>query len=234
VVCNPTAGATSVVAVDGLCKAGALMRFSDKLHMKVYWSEKRGCVITSANLSANAFGVRGLKEAGVLMEPNIVDIDELLKEAQPYAVTEPRIERLRRDEERYEDAMASIGKRETDDGFEYLDWYKLRPAARTEWKLGDYDDDYGVADAARKRIKAEYNLDEPANYLGVSKGSVRKKDWLLQFRYDYKKKKVIGSFNWMQVALCLSDGVNARGTRIANFKRYKLDRLDFTGGRRSP
>jgi hypothetical protein len=210
------------------------MRFSDKLHMKVYWSEKRGCVITSANLSANAFGVRGLKEAGVLMEPNIVDIDELLKEAQPYAVTEPRIERLRRDEERYEDAMASIGKRETDDGFEYLDWYKLRPAARTEWKLGDYDDDYGVADAARKRIKAEYNLDEPANYLGVSKGSVRKKDWLLQFRYDYKKKKVIGSFNWMQVALCLSDGVNARGTRIANFKRYKLDRLDFTGGRRSP
>ena len=125
VVCNPTAGATSVIAIDGLHKAKAWVRFSDKLHMKVYWSEARGCVVTSANLSASALGVRGLKEAGVWMEPNTVNIDKLVTEAQPYAVTDSRIKRLRRDEERYKHAMASIGKRETDDGFQYLDWYKL-------------------------------------------------------------------------------------------------------------
>ena len=199
VVCNPTGGATSVMAVDGLLKAKALVRFSDKLHMKVYWSEARGCVVTSANLSANALRVRGLKEAGVWMEPNTVNIDELLKEAQPYDVTDSRIKRLRRDEERYNDAMASIGKRETNDGFQYFDWYKLSSAAQTKWKLGAYEDDYGVAEAARKLVKTKFNLDEPDHYHGVSKDSVREGDWLLQFQYDDKKGRVIGLAEWMRV-----------------------------------
>jgi hypothetical protein len=44
VVCNPKPGATSATAVDDLRKAKASVRFSDKPHMKVYWSEG---VITS-------------------------------------------------------------------------------------------------------------------------------------------------------------------------------------------
>lgn len=200
VVCNPTPGATSVIAVDGLRKAGALVRFSDKLHMKVYWSKARGCVITSANLSKNALGVRGLKEAGVWLEPNGVDIDKLVKEAQPYVATNSSIERLRIEEERYERALASIGRREADNGFQYLDWCGLSPVARTPWKLGSYNGDDSVADAARKRLKDEFNRDEPKNYHGVSrKGSVCEGDWLLQFEYDYEKGKVIGDPDWMFV-----------------------------------
>ena len=67
IVCNPTPGATSPIAVSELQQLGADIYFSDKLHMKVYWSQKKGCVITSANLSQNALGVRGLKEAGVFL-----------------------------------------------------------------------------------------------------------------------------------------------------------------------
>ena len=200
VVCNPTPGATSVIAVDGLRQAGALVRFSDKLHMKVYWSKARGCVITSANLSKNAFGVRGLKEAGVWLEPNSVDIDKLVKEAQPYAVTNSRIERLRVDEERYERALAPIRPREVDNGFQYLDWYRLSPVARTPWKLGHYNGDDSIADAARNRLKSKFNVDAPNNYHGVSvKSSVREGDWLLQFEYDYENEKVIGNPEWMFV-----------------------------------
>ena len=145
------------------------MRFSNNLHMKVYWSKARGCVITSANLSTHALGVRELKEAGVWMEPNTVNIDMLVKEAQPYAVTNSRIARLRRDENQYNRAMAGIGKQETDDGFQYLDWYGLSDAARTAWKLGAYNGDLGIAEAGRKRLKAEYNLDDAVNYHGVGK-----------------------------------------------------------------
>ena len=200
VICNPTPGATSVIAVDGLRKAGALVRFSDKLHMKVYWSEARGCVITSANLSDNALGVRGLKEAGIWLEPNTVDIDKLVKEAQPYAVTNSRIKRLRGDEERYKRAIARIGRRETDDGFQYLDWFTLNPVARTPWKLGDNDGEGRIADAATKRLKNEFRRDAPHNYQGVRKeDSVSEGDWLLQFEYDYKKGEVTGSPEWMNV-----------------------------------
>src|SRR5687768_17657470 len=38
VVCSPTPLATSHVAVQELQKRGAFVRFSDRLHMKVYWS----------------------------------------------------------------------------------------------------------------------------------------------------------------------------------------------------
>jgi hypothetical protein len=200
VVCNPTPGATSVIAVDGLRKAGALVRFSDKLHMKVYWSKARGCVITSANLSKNAFGIRGLKEAGVWLEPNSVDIDKLVKEAQPYEVTDSSIERLRVDENRYDRALAQIRPREANSGFQYLDWYRLSTAARTPWKVGDYNGDDGIADAARDRLKKEFNADDAANWHGVSKKlSLRKEDWLLQFEYDDENGKVIGKPEWMFV-----------------------------------
>jgi hypothetical protein len=200
VVCNPTPGATSVIAVDGLRKAGSRVRFSDKLHMKVYWSKARGCVITSANLSKNAFGVRGLKEAGVWLEPNSVDIDKLVREAQPYAVTTSRIERLRVDENRYERALAQIRPREADSGFQYLDWYQLSPAARTPWKLGDYNGDDGIADAAKDRLNSEFNMDDAANWHGVSKTiSLRQEDWLLQFEYDHESGKVTGKPEWMFV-----------------------------------
>jgi hypothetical protein len=200
VVCNPTPGATSVIAVDGLLKAGASVRFSDKLHMKVYWSESRGCVITSANLSKNAFGVRGLKEAGVWLEPKSVDIDKLVKEAQPYAVTDFNIERLRVDGNRYDRAVAQAKPREADTGFQYLDWYRLSPAARTPWKVGDYNGDDGIADAARDRLKNQFNTDEAANWHGVSKKlALREEDWLLQFEYDYEKGTVVGKPAWMFV-----------------------------------
>jgi len=212
VICSPTAGATSVIAIDGLRKAKARVRFSDKLHMKVYWSEARGCVITSANLSANALGVRGLKEAGIWIEPDTVNIDKLLIAAQPYNVTSARINKLRREEERHKRAMASIGKRETDHGFRYIDWYKLESAAKTNWKLADFDPnlDYYLADAGKRRAKDEFNVYDPVNYHGVGKGEAQEGDWLLQVPYDYKQKNVIGRIVWMKVDFVVPIGRRER------------------------
>src|SRR5580704_14011505 len=110
IVCSPTAGAASVRAVTELQEAKALIKFSDKLHMKVYWSAERGCLITSANLSRNALGIKGLKEAGVLLDATAVNIEQLLKEAMPYAVTDSRLKKLQLDEDKIKRAMAAVGK----------------------------------------------------------------------------------------------------------------------------
>jgi phosphatidylserine/phosphatidylglycerophosphate/cardiolipin synthase-like enzyme len=146
IICSPTAGATSVAAVTELQEAKALIKFSDKLHMKVYWSAKRGCLITSANLSTNALGIKGLKEAGVLLDATAVNIDQLLKEAKPYAVTNPRLKQLKQGEDKFKRAMAAVGKREPQSGFQYLDWHKLKAVARTEWKLGYFEVTCDAAD----------------------------------------------------------------------------------------
>src|ERR1017187_5279910 len=60
VICNPTAGGTDPNTLRSLIKNGANVQVSDRLHMKVYWSSRRGCVITSANASSNALGRNGL------------------------------------------------------------------------------------------------------------------------------------------------------------------------------
>src|SRR4030043_394789 len=52
VICSPSAGGTDPETLRRLMKRGARVEFSDALHMKVYWSRNRGCIIASANASS--------------------------------------------------------------------------------------------------------------------------------------------------------------------------------------
>lgn len=65
VICNPSPGGTSARVLRELIQAGAKVQLSQHLHAKVYWSEKRGCIVGSANASTNALGVGGLVETAV-------------------------------------------------------------------------------------------------------------------------------------------------------------------------
>lgn len=60
ILCWPKAGSTNPDALRDLINRGAIVKFVDDLHMKVYWS-KKGVVVTSANLSTNALGSGSLK-----------------------------------------------------------------------------------------------------------------------------------------------------------------------------
>jgi hypothetical protein len=200
IICNPTAGATSVAAVDDLMKKTASVYFSDKLHMKVYWSKSRGCLFTSANLSTNALGVRGLKEAGVFVKAGMVNVDKLIAEAQAYAVKDEHIEKLRLGEERHRRALAAAGMADEGNGFQYLDWFTHSVSARTPWKVGDYIGDMEVPEAAKDILKTSYNRNEPTNYLGVTKKHlVRERDWILQFEYEYGTTRQARKLEWMTV-----------------------------------
>ena len=69
IICNPNPIATSLDAIAYLKSKGAKVFFSNSLHMKLYYSNKRGCIITSANLSNNALGSGKLKEVGIFLPP---------------------------------------------------------------------------------------------------------------------------------------------------------------------
>src|SRR5688572_26365891 len=64
IYCWPRAGGTNPRAIQDLQSTfGCKVYFADKLHMKIFWSCDRGCVIGSANLTNNALGENGLQEA---------------------------------------------------------------------------------------------------------------------------------------------------------------------------
>jgi hypothetical protein len=199
IVCSPTAGATSASAVSELKTSGAVVKFSDELHMKVYWSAERGCLITSANLSANALQRGKLKEVGVFLNSKDVEIDELLKEAQPYSVTDAHLRKLKKKEDQIDRAMALAGLRRPQPGFQYLEWYKQTAPTRKEWKLGYWDVDVDFA-VAGKELAKSMGRSEPVNCYNVADKQVADGDWLLQFQIDPRKKRVMGSsLQWMFV-----------------------------------
>ena len=196
IVCNPTAGATDPTAISELCRAKADVYFSDKLHMKVYWSEKRGCVITSANLSRNAFGVKGLKEAGVYVEAGAVEIERFLAQAKPYRVNGKNLERLKLETEELDRILASTGKGwRTRDNFTYADWYRRPPLERKFWKLGWWTENAEVATDTRDWLNKNYGSSKPNYWLNFANGDAAQGDWFLAFRIAANNE--IKNMRWM-------------------------------------
>jgi len=195
VVCSPTPGATSAEAVQRLIAAGAKVFFSDRLHMKVYWAKKIGCLITSANLSKNALGMNSLKEMGISVEATMVDIDRLLREAKPYPAKR-KLEWLRREGEKVKLAMAKAGRRVLYDPKGYSDWYEDSPKIRKPWKLVWWEGDVRPAEAAREFVHKNFDRNAPWDWINVHKHQVQKGDWLLTLTWTKGQVRALG---WVYV-----------------------------------
>jgi hypothetical protein len=180
IVCSPVPLATSHVAVQKLQARGAVVRFSDRLHMKVYWSSGRGCVICSANLSRNALGVHGLREAGVLLPPGAVDIDRLINEARPRAIRAGELAYMARQAARASSHGFRFHGRKLEER-SFLEWYDSpdRPAT---WKLSPHESSDGeFAQSAVARSQQEYGTAEPYWLMECASDQIQQFDWLLCF-----------------------------------------------------
>jgi hypothetical protein len=152
--------------VTGLQSAGVKkIQFSDKLHMKVYWAQNRGCLITSANLSQNALGISGLHEAGALVGAEDVNIDAFLNAAMPYDVTDENLQRLAEGERKFDRANPEMGRDKKD----FNQWYSVVPAARTPWKLSWWRGRGETAKSAIQLVRTRYNESDVSDYVNVTK-----------------------------------------------------------------
>lgn len=132
-VCWPHAPGTNPATVKLLInKKKVNVRFSRRLHMKVYWTQSHGAVVASSNLSTNAYGSGALHEAGVLLPSFAVRIDALLASVKPEKVTPAALKKLKRE------WLATKGKlppgppRQT-----FGDW--LAAGKRPRWLLHCFD-----------------------------------------------------------------------------------------------
>jgi hypothetical protein len=177
-ICSPSPGGTDPDALRGLIGRGAKVEFSDGLHMKVYWSKHRGCLVTSANASSSALGVDGLKEVGVLLPPGTVDITRLIKYAHAREITPQELRRLdshTREVTRNHQKRDARGRMVS----EYLDWYAS--PHRSPWKLSWANKEVsGNAKVSKSKSLAEYGVHEPHTWVSIAKG-VKRNDWVLTF-----------------------------------------------------
>jgi len=194
VVCNPSAGGTDPDTLRHLINNEARVEVSDNLHMKVYWSRNRGCVITSANASSNALGRGGLKEAGIWLPPGSVDIQRLLRYAHPRKIRESDLHQLDR-ETRAHRKTSPIPRKKRKAPPDFLKWY--HSPHRSEWKMNWSEESVtGNATSVKEQTSVEYGHKEPWIWACCVKGRVRANDWLLTYIITEKGAKNI---SWLFV-----------------------------------
>lgn len=177
--CWPKEGETNPDVVRDLIKRGAVVKFVDSLHMKLYWSEDQGAIITSANLSNNALGSGDLKEVGIKLGPGIVDVDRVLRSLDVRAVTDAELKQLDKRHKRYwinnREATPKKGQART-----FLEWLEL--PFKSDWKLGSWGATGPFSEEAKRISKEEYNVSSPHRFLGAKIGDYEEDDWVLTYR----------------------------------------------------
>lgn len=191
-VCCPSPTGTNPRAVRILVRKGVNVRFSDSLHMKVYWSNRRGAIITSANLSTNALGAGGLKEVGVKLPSGALDIKHILSSLRMRPVRPAELDRLDRQRDRYlVRSQTSAPAAQRRDSFR--DWYKS--PMRKRWLLGFWSDpNFTVAKSTRDLLKAQEGVTSADLYLTAGTGRVKEGQWLLYFKLSPTSATMI---RWM-------------------------------------
>lgn len=159
-------------------KVGVKVFFVDSLHMKWYWTEDKGAVLTSANLSTNALGAGDLKEIGVRMKSDSVDIEHVIASLNARKVNQKELSQLDRLHRLY---VAKNGLREEHKPTSFQEWFSL--PLRSEWKL-IWVETQAKCNSLRatEAARLEYNLKEPHCSLFVArKKDYRIGDWILYF-----------------------------------------------------
>jgi len=190
IVCCLKPGATDALTLKRLADRKAKIFQSDRLHMKVYWSSRNGCVITSANASGSALGSASQKEAGVWLPSSQVNISKLWQYAKPKKILPAHLRLLNKQADRIPvNAWQEPPSSELPD---FMEWWE-KPLS--PWKLGWWDDDDpGFALESLETANAKFGVLKPNTYLNCAASQLKAHDWAISFDLPAAR-----SISWMYV-----------------------------------
>lgn len=172
VYCWPQPGGTNPSAIDQLLRAGAQVYFVQGLHAKVYWSRKRGTLIGSANLTANALGEGGLREAMVWLPPGAFEIQPFVKSLKAVRDFDDKLKWLHQAHvhflQRNPPRRAPRGSRPQVPSFRL--WFS-GGRRRADWRLGWYEQDAVAPRDAIDALESETGSRRFATFLGAERAS---------------------------------------------------------------
>lgn len=192
IYCWPQPGATSAQGVMNLIKAGAIVKFVDKLHSKIFWTEDSGGIIGSANLSSNALGEGNLIEAGVfLKEFSKQELDDFLKTFVSRDVTDTELRKLYKEDCRFYQNYKSKKKKVQYPEKSFLEWYDQDQGKVFDWYLG-YWSEYGKPARESKLLVRSLGIknDNMFDFINMPKGDWTDK-WVLTFKYSVKNQNIV-------------------------------------------
>jgi hypothetical protein len=191
-ICWLKAGGTNPYVLRRLIDRQAEISFVDSLHMKLYWTEDKGAVITSANLSTNALGAGNLKEIGIYLPAGQLDIEKVLRHLKERPVTNQELFKLDKQHLAYQKVTRE--KQPKSQWNSFAEWYKLQP--NSKWKIGWGDTVGDFSKKAKEIVKAEYNVSRPHDFALGQRGDYQENDWVLNF--DLSKSSPT-RLRWMAV-----------------------------------
>lgn len=192
-ICWPHPGSTNPESLVRLEKLGVKIEFCDRLHMKIYHSSRHGTIVASSNLTNNAFGENGLKEAGVFLNKYEFNIDRIINSLERRKPNEEDFKKLW---EAYDNNINNIRGGKSSRKRKYSEWVE-DPISRKPFKLAVYietNDEYPdeVINEANK-----FGLNEPLDSFYCTNVDFNVGDWLLCVQVI--NKTITGKLSWMFV-----------------------------------
>lgn len=178
IYCWDQPGGTNPTAIRALIRAGARVHFAPRLHMKVYWAEGVGALVGSANLSANGLQAGGLHEVAVLLPPDAIQIDSLIRTVRARAVTPKMLAALEQRTIEYRSRNPAEGrstKRQRLPSFG--EWVK--DGYRAPWALFPYFDDSLELIPESTRELERRGFDDAPDYWTGDAGKTLPLRWVL-------------------------------------------------------
>jgi hypothetical protein len=178
-ICWPKAGGTNPNALRTPKGLGVNIYFANSLHMKVYWTEDCGAIITSANLSTDALGSGNLKEIGIVLRSDAIDIDNLISSLKGRRITEAELRDLDRRHKIYR-SLNPFESDKKDKQLTFSEWHaSYKP---TEWKLFMLED-YGPRSSIAEEVaRKEHGVRTFQYSLAVQRNQYKEGDWVLCFK----------------------------------------------------
>ena len=178
-VCWPKAGGTNPNSVRDLMRRGVEAYFASNLHMKLYWTEDKGAVLTSANLSISALGSGGLKEIGIYLDSGEIDIARIWRTIQPRPVSNALLDKLEMAHRDYF-KRNPLNKLRLPKKTNFLAWYSMR--LRPRWKYAWAEErDVKLSERSKALLKREHGSTDYELILQAAKGDYNVNDWVLYF-----------------------------------------------------
>ena len=138
-ICWPKAGGTNPHVLDKLHNRGVKISFVDSLHMKLYWAESAGAIITSANLSNNALGGTNLKEVGILIPSDEIDIDEIISLLNRRDLSVRELEKLYKEHDVFYSNRQNNYVQQKSSIYTFAQWYETSRAHT--WKISYWEEE---------------------------------------------------------------------------------------------
>lgn len=232
-ICWAKAGSTNPHTIRILIQRGLKVFFGDQVHTKLYWTSDNGALVTSANLSTNAFGAGGLVEFGIVVDSKDININKVIGEMKLQDVTrnpQKHLELLDKLHKEHikQNPQENLRSRKPRD---FTEW--CQSPAREKWKIAIVErTDLKLAATIKSMLQNEYGKTKPYDYMSAAAIDYSENDWILILSEANKRGGTsISDISWMYAdrivrvskkeRISINDGLDAQVIQISPTKSYE-------------